>query len=92
MESLPIDPLADEPTPEKIGRARREQFEILGAILLGMFLAALDRRSSPGPARIVRSSRVPDYYTWVVTISSWTSNDHRADLRKLSDLYGRNRC
>jgi EmrB/QacA subfamily drug resistance transporter len=93
MEASPFDPAADEPTPENdpaLALARRAKFEILGAILLGMFLAALDQ-TIVGPVlpRIVTELQGADYYTWVVTIFLVTSTITVPIYGKLSDLYGR---
>ncbi len=93
MEASPFDPTVDEPTPENdpaLGLERRAKFEILGAILLGMFLAALDQ-TIVGPVlpRIVTELKGADYYTWVVTIFLVTSTITVPVYGKLSDLYGR---
>ncbi|MGZ6270130.1 MAG: MFS transporter, partial [Candidatus Limnocylindrales bacterium] len=93
MEASPIDITADIPTPENdpaLGLERRAKFEILGAILLGMFLAALDQ-TIVGPVlpRIVTELKGADYYTWVVTIFLVTSTITVPIYGKLSDLYGR---
>ena len=93
MAAADFDPTADEPTPENdpaLALARRAKFEILGAILLGMFLAALDQ-TIVGPVlpRIVTERKGADYYTWVVTIFLVTSTITVPIYGKLSDLYGR---
>ena len=93
MEASSFDPAVDEPTPENdpaLGLERRAKFEILGAILLGMFLAALDQ-TIVGPVlpRIVTELKGADYYTWVVTIFLVTSTITVPVYGKLSDLYGR---
>ena len=63
--------VAEDPA---LGLDRRAKFEILGAVLLGMFLAALDQ-TIVGPVlpKIVGELRGQDYYTWVVTIYLLTS-------------------
>jgi EmrB/QacA subfamily drug resistance transporter len=73
-----------------LGLSQREKFEILGAVMLGMFLAALDQ-TIVGPVlpRIVSDLRGVDYYTWVVTIYLLTSTVTVPIYGKLSDLYGR---
>jgi EmrB/QacA subfamily drug resistance transporter len=91
--SPPFDPTVDSPTPENdpaLGLERRAKFEILFAILLGMFLAALDQ-TIVGPVlpRIVTELKGADYYTWVVTIFLVTSTITVPIYGKLSDLYGR---
>ena len=93
MEASPFDTTADIPTPENdpaLGLERRAKFEILGAILLGMFLAALDQ-TIVGPVlpHIVTELKGADYYTWVVTIFLVTSTITVPIYGKLSDLYGR---
>ena len=79
--------VADDPA---LGLDRRAKFEILGAIMLGMFLAALDQ-TIVGPVlpTIVTSLKGIDYYTWVVTIYLLTSTVTVPIYGKLSDLYGR---
>jgi EmrB/QacA subfamily drug resistance transporter len=73
-----------------LGLDRRAKFEILGAVMLGMFLAALDQ-TIVGPVlpRIVSELKGVDYYTWVVTIYLLTSTVTVPIYGKLSDLYGR---
>jgi len=93
MEAFPIDSEAVAPSVSEdpaLGLARRAKFEILGAILLGMFLAALDQ-TIVGPVlpRIVTELKGADYYTWVVTIFLLTSTITVPIYGKLSDLYGR---
>jgi EmrB/QacA subfamily drug resistance transporter len=93
MESFPVDTdsttpnVADDPA---IGLDRRAKFEILGAILLALFLGALDQ-TVVGTAlpRIVTDLGGNDLYTWVVTIYLLTSTITVPFYGKLSDLYGR---
>ena len=93
MEALPFDDgpetpdLAHDPA---LGLARRTKFEILAAILLAMFLGALDQ-TIVGPVlpRIVGDLNGADYYTWVVTAYLLTSTVTVPIYGKLSDLYGR---
>ena len=68
----------------------RARFEILGAVLLGLFLSALDQ-TIVGPIlpRIVSELKGIDYYTWVVTAYLLTSTVTVPIYGKLSDLYGR---
>ena len=88
--------LDDEPeTPDfahdpALGLPRRTKFEILSAILLAMFLGALDQ-TIVGPVlpRIVGDLNGSDYYTWVVTAYLLTSTVSVPVYGKLSDLYGR---
>jgi EmrB/QacA subfamily drug resistance transporter len=92
MESFPnqgpeTPSIAEDPA---LGLSRRTKFEILGAVMLGMFLAALDQ-TIVGPVlpTIVTSLKGIDYYTWVVTIYLLTSTVTVPIYGKLSDLYGR---
>jgi EmrB/QacA subfamily drug resistance transporter len=68
----------------------RTRFEILGAIMLGLFLAALDQ-TIVGPIlpRVVGDLHGADYYTWVVTAYLLTSTITVPIYGKLSDLFGR---
>ena len=68
----------------------RARFEILGAVLLGLFLSALDQ-TIVGPIlpRIVSDLNGVDYYTWVVTAYLLTSTVTVPIYGKLSDLFGR---
>ncbi len=68
----------------------RARFEILGAILLGLLLGALDQ-TVVGTAlpHIVTDLHGNELYTWVVTIYLLTSTITVPFYGKLSDLYGR---
>ena len=68
----------------------RARFEILGAILLAMFLSALDQ-TIVGTAlpRIVTDLRGNELYVWVVTIYLLTSTVTGPIYGKISDLVGR---
>ncbi len=68
----------------------RARFEVLGAVLLGLLLGALDQ-TVVGTAmpRIVGDLNGTDLYTWVVTIYLLTSTITVPFYGKLSDLYGR---
>ncbi len=79
--------VAEDPA---LGLGRREKFEILGAVLLGMFLAALDQ-TIVGPVLpgIVSDLDGQDYYTWAVTIYLLASTVTVPIYGKLSDLFGR---
>ena len=94
MESFPNQPdgpetptVAEDPA---LGLDRRAKFEILGAVMLGMFLAALDQ-TIVGPVlpRIITELDGAEYYTWAVTIYLLTSTVSVPIYGKLSDLYGR---
>ncbi|HEY0443166.1 MAG TPA: MDR family MFS transporter [Candidatus Limnocylindrales bacterium] len=94
MESLPQE--ADRgrtPAPSEdpaLGLDRRAKMEILGAILLALFLGALDQ-TVVGTAlpKIVTDLGGNNLYTWVVTIYLLTSTITVPFYGKLSDLYGR---
>jgi EmrB/QacA subfamily drug resistance transporter len=94
MESFPAETngraptLADDPA---LGLSPRAKLEILGAVLLALFLGALDQ-TIVGTAlpRIVTDLGGNEYYTWVVTIYLLTSTITVPFYGKLSDLYGRN--
>jgi len=68
----------------------RARFEILGAVLLALFLAALDQ-TIVGTAlpRILTDLRGTELYTWVVTVYLLTSTVTGPLYGKLSDLFGR---
>ncbi len=68
----------------------RTRMEILGAILLAMFLSALDQ-TIVGTAlpRIVSELHGNDLYTWVVTVYLLTATVSGPIYGKLSDLFGR---
>jgi EmrB/QacA subfamily drug resistance transporter len=93
MEAFPAENGAQAPSVAEdpaLGLDRRTKFEILGAVLLGMFLAALDQ-TIVGPVlpKIVSELRGIDYYTWVVTIYLVASTVTVPIYGKLSDLFGR---
>src|SRR5437762_807937 len=79
--------LSDDPA---LGLPHRAKLEIMGAILLGLFLGALDQ-TVVGTAlpRIVTDLGGNDLYTWVVTIYLLTSTITVPFYGKLSDIYGR---
>jgi EmrB/QacA subfamily drug resistance transporter len=69
---------------------QRQKFEILGAILLALFLFALDQ-TVVGVAlpKIVTDLNGNDLYTWAITVYLLTSTVTGPIYGKLSDLYGR---
>jgi EmrB/QacA subfamily drug resistance transporter len=93
MESVPAEAgartpsLAEDPS---LGLSQRAKLEILGAVMLALFLGALDQ-TIVGTAlpRIVTDLGGNEYYTWVVTIYLLTSTITVPFYGKLSDLYGR---
>jgi EmrB/QacA subfamily drug resistance transporter len=93
MESFPAQndgltpSLEDDPA---LGLPQRAKMEILFAVLLGLFLGALDQ-TIVGPAlpTIVTKLAGNDIYVWAVTIYLLTSTISVPFWGKLSDLYGR---
>jgi EmrB/QacA subfamily drug resistance transporter len=77
-------------TAPAIHLSPREKLEILGAILLALFLFALDQ-TVVGTAlpRIVTDLRGLNLYTWAVTIYLLTATISGPIYGKLSDLFGR---
>ena len=69
---------------------QRQKFEILGAILLALFLFALDQ-TVVGTALPIISTKLngASLYTWAFTIYLLTSTISGPIYGKLSDLYGR---
>jgi EmrB/QacA subfamily drug resistance transporter len=93
MEAFPTESTGIEPDVEHdpaLGLSQRRKMEILGAVLLGLFLGALDQ-TVVGTAlpRIVTDLGGNEYYTWVVTIYLLTSTITVPFYGKLSDLFGR---
>jgi len=92
MESIPNEgaqapSMTEDPA---LGLSVRAKLEILGAVLLGMFLSALDQ-TIVGPVlpKIVSDLHGSEVYTWAVTIYLLTSTVTVPIYGKLSDLYGR---
>src|SRR4051812_10277994 len=93
MEAFPADVGGRAPSLEEdpaLGLSQRAKLEILFAVLLGLFLGALDQ-TIVGPAlpTVVTQLQGNDYYVWVVTIYLLTSTVSVPFWGKLSDLYGR---
>jgi EmrB/QacA subfamily drug resistance transporter len=93
MESFPAEAGGYEPTLEDdpaLGLPIRQKLEILFAVMLGLFLGALDQ-TIVGPAlpTIVTDLNGNDLYVWVVTSYLLTSTISVPFWGKLSDLYGR---
>jgi EmrB/QacA subfamily drug resistance transporter len=93
MEAFPTDAggrtpsLAEDPA---LGLSHREKLEVLLAVMLGLFLGALDQ-TIVGPAlpTIVSQLAGNDLYVWTVTAYLLTSTISVPFWGKLSDLYGR---
>jgi EmrB/QacA subfamily drug resistance transporter len=93
MESMPTEQAGWTPSLEDdpaLGLPIREKMEILFAVMLGLFLGALDQ-TIVGPAlpTIVTQLNGNDIYVWAVTIYLLTSTISVPFWGKLSDLYGR---
>jgi EmrB/QacA subfamily drug resistance transporter len=93
MESFPAEAGGYEPTLEDdpaLGLPIRQKLEILFAVMLGLFLGALDQ-TIVGPAlpTIVTDLHGNDLYVWAVTSYLLTSTISVPFWGKLSDLYGR---
>jgi EmrB/QacA subfamily drug resistance transporter len=93
MEASPVENGAQAPSLDEdpaLGLSQRQKLEILGAVLLGLFLVALDQ-TIVGTAlpRIVTDLGGNDLYTWVVTMYLLTSTITVPFYGKLSDLFGR---
>src|SRR4051794_19419020 len=94
MESFPAN-AGEEYTPSleddpALGLSHRAKMEILFAVMLGLFLGALDQ-TIVGPAlpTIVTQLTGNDYYVWAITIYLLTSTISVPFWGKLSDIYGR---
>jgi EmrB/QacA subfamily drug resistance transporter len=87
MQDHTTPTLAEDPA---LGLPTRAKMEILFAVLLGLFLGALDQ-TIVGPAlpTVVTQLQGNDYYVWVVTIYLLTSTVSIPFWGKLSDVYGR---
>ena len=94
MEAFPsaqgeeyIPTLEEDPA---LGLSHREKMEILFAVMLGLFLGALDQ-TIVGPAlpTIVTQLSGNDYYVWAITIYLLTSTITVPFWGKGSDIFGR---
>jgi EmrB/QacA subfamily drug resistance transporter len=93
MESFPVDRDSTTPSLEDdpaLGLPIRAKMEILFAVMLGLFLGALDQ-TIVGPAlpTIVTQLNGNDLYVWAITSYLLTSTISVPFWGKLSDLYGR---
>src|SRR5688572_9836746 len=93
MESFPAEASVRAPTVEEdpsLGLSHRQKMEILFAVMLGLFLGALDQ-TIVGPAlpTIATDLAGNDLYVWSITIYLLTSTISVPFWGKLSDLYGR---
>ena len=93
MEAFPVGGEEYIPTLDEdpaLGLSHRAKMEILFAVMLGLFLGALDQ-TIVGPAlpTIVTELSGNDYYVWAITIYLLTSTISVPFWGKLSDIYGR---
>jgi EmrB/QacA subfamily drug resistance transporter len=93
MEAFPVGGEEYIPTLDEdpaLGLSHRAKMEILFAVMLGLFLGALDQ-TIVGPAlpTIVTQLSGNDYYVWAITIYLLTSTISVPFWGKLSDIYGR---
>jgi len=82
-----VPTLAEDPA---LGLSTRAKMEILFAVMLGLFLGALDQ-TIVGPALPTIATKLAgnDLYVWAITIYLLTSTITVPFWGKLSDLYGR---
>jgi EmrB/QacA subfamily drug resistance transporter len=82
-----VPTLAEDPA---LGLSTRAKMEILFAVMLGLFLGALDQ-TIVGPALPTIATQLAgnDLYVWAITIYLLTSTISVPFWGKLSDLYGR---
>jgi EmrB/QacA subfamily drug resistance transporter len=93
MEAFPREADVRAPTLEEdpaLGLSHRQKMEILFAVMLGLFLGALDQ-TIVGPAlpTIATDLKGNDLYVWAITIYLLTSTISVPFWGKLSDIYGR---
>src|SRR5512135_2212095 len=87
VDEIHVQTLEEDPA---LGLPFRAKMEILVAVMLGLFLGALDQTIvSVALPRIVTELNGNDLYVWVVTIYLLTSTISVPFWGKLSDLYGR---
>ena len=87
---MATNPAAAQAAAPSIQLTQRQREAVLGAVLLGLFLGALDQ-TVVGTAlpRIVTDLHGNGLYTWVVTAYLLTSTITVPIYGKLSDVYGR---
>src|SRR5436309_10399202 len=82
----------DNPSPQSAfhGVHGKQLYVILGGVMLGLLLAALDQ-TVVGPAmfRIIRDLRGLEHYAWVTTAYLLTSTITVPIAGKLGDMFGR---
>ena len=91
MESFPTSSSSPSLTEDPaLGMSHRAKMEVLFAVMLGLFLGALDQ-TIVGPAlpTIATDLAGNDLYVWSITIYLLTSTISVPFWGKLSDIYGR---
>ncbi|MGZ3641112.1 MAG: MDR family MFS transporter [Candidatus Limnocylindrales bacterium] len=87
IDEIHVQTVEEDPA---LGLPFRAKMEILVAVMIGLFLGALDQTIvSVALPRIVTDLNGNDLYVWVVTIYLLTSTISVPFWGKLSDLYGR---
>jgi EmrB/QacA subfamily drug resistance transporter len=87
VDEIHVQTLEEDPA---LGLPFRAKMEVLFAVMLGLFLGALDQTIvSVALPKIVTDLNGNDLYVWVVTIYLLTSTISVPFWGKLSDLYGR---
>ena len=87
VDEIHVQTVEEDPA---LGLPFRAKMEILVAVMLGLFLGALDQTIvSVALPKIVTELNGNDLYVWVVTIYLLTSTISVPFWGKLSDLYGR---
>ena len=89
-KEIPMATTVRPPAAAALPLSHRARMAVLGATLLGLFLASLDQ-TIVGTAlpRIVTDLHGDSLYTWVVTVYLLTSTITGPIYGKLSDAYGR---
>ena len=87
---MAVDRASDAPAQAAVQVDHRARMEIMGAIMLALFLGALDQ-TIVGPVlpKITTSLNGADLYTWVVSAYLVTSTAVIPVYGKLSDYFGR---
>ncbi len=86
----PADPSVAPYDDAPVHVSRRTKFEILFAVMLGLFLSALDQTIvATALPKILTDLHGNDLYTWVITAYLLTSTVTGPLYGKLSDLFGR---
>jgi EmrB/QacA subfamily drug resistance transporter len=93
MESVPTGYASETPSLNEdpaLGLSQRAKMEVLFAVMLGLFLGALDQTiTGPALPKIITQLSGNDYYVWAITIYLLTSTISVPFWGKGSDLFGR---